>query len=59
MNHIGIPNKLLRAALALAGLFFTAASFPAAAADTDLADIPLANATTTSILPNIMLDLDN
>lgn len=59
MNPIGIPNKLLRAALTLAGLFLMAASVPATAADTDLADIPLANATTTTILPNIMLDLDN
>ena len=59
MNHTGIPNKLLRAALALAGLFLTAASLPVTAGDTDLADIPLANATTATILPNIMLDLDN
>lgn len=34
-------------------------AFASRAVGTDLADKPLANATTASILPNIMLDLDN
>ncbi len=42
--------------LSSAGLFFTSASH---AATVDLATVPLANATTTSVLPNLMFILDN
>lgn len=49
----------VRAMLAPLGLCLTLAMPPAAAAPTELADIPLANATSATILPNIMLDLDN
>lgn len=51
-------NKRFHAALAL-GACLIGLSFPAAAGTTDLADGPLANSTTTAILPNIMMDLDN
>lgn len=52
-------NKLLRAALISAGSCMALISYPAASGPTDLADGPLANATTAAILPNIMFDLDN
>lgn len=59
MNPNSISNKLFRATLISIGLCLAVASYPSAAVTTDLADVPLANATTTAILPNIMLDLDN
>lgn len=48
-----------RAMLAPLGLCLVLAVQPAAAGTTDLADVPLANASNANILPNIMLDLDN
>lgn len=59
MDWTTVPPRGLRAMLATLGLSLIAALQPAGAGPTELADIPLANATTTSILPNIMLDLDN
>lgn len=53
-----LSNKLLHATLMSGGLFLAAASWPSAAGVTDLGEIPLANSTTTTMLPNIMLDLD-
>lgn len=52
-------NKISCAMLVAAMFSLAATSWPAAAGTTDLADVPLANATTTTILPNIMLDVDN
>jgi len=52
-------NRLFRTALLAAGLCAAGASYHAMAGVTDLADGPLANATTTTILPNIMFDLDD
>lgn len=59
MHWTTVPQRGLRAVLASLGLCLATAMQPAAAGPTDLADIPLANATTANILPNIMLDLDN
>ncbi|KQV61628.1 MULTISPECIES: pilus assembly protein [unclassified Duganella] len=59
MDWTNVPQPGLRASLAALGLGLMLAMQPAAAAPTELADIPLANATTAPILPNIMLDLDN
>jgi type IV pilus assembly protein PilY1 len=52
-------NRLFRTALLVGGACLTGASYHAVAGVTDLADGPLANATTTTILPNIMFDLDD
>jgi type IV pilus assembly protein PilY1 len=49
-------NPTLPAKLLASGLLMAVAS---GAGGTDLADKPLANATTVAIMPNIMLDLDN
>lgn len=49
-------HHLPAAALCSAGLLLSAVT---QAGDTDLADKPLANSTTSAVLPNIMLDLDN
>ncbi|MGW8392837.1 pilus assembly protein [Pseudoduganella sp. HUAS MS19] len=59
MDWTNVPQPGLRALLASLGLSLAIAMQPAAAAPTELADIPLANASTAPILPNIMLDLDN
>lgn len=53
------PSKFIHAALLSLGASLTLAAAPALAASTDLANAPLANATTTEILPNILFDLDN
>jgi len=53
-----ISNKTLQAALLAAGLFTTMA-FRVADAATDLADVPLANATTATIRPNIAFVFDD
>lgn len=52
-------NKLLRMALIALCTGLTGLSTPAMAAPTVLENGPLANSTTTAILPNIMMDLDN
>ncbi|SHG58399.1 pilus assembly protein [Massilia sp. CF038] len=52
-------NRFVRTGLLSFGVCMSVVSPHAAAATTDLADAPLANATTTAILPNIMFDLDN
>jgi type IV pilus assembly protein PilY1 len=59
MDWTTVPQRGLRAVLASLGLCLAMAMQPAAAGPADLADVPLANATTANILPNIMLDLDN
>jgi type IV pilus assembly protein PilY1 len=59
MDWTNVPQPGLRALLASIGLSLAMAVQPAAAGTTELADIPLANASTAPILPNIMLDLDN
>jgi len=52
-------HRMVHAGMIALGLSLVAAPLVALAAPTDLADGPLANATTTQILPNIMFDLDN
>ncbi len=59
MDWTTVPQRALRAVLAPLGLCLAMALQPAAGGPADLADMPLANATTANILPNIMLDLDN
>ncbi|WP_426161975.1 pilus assembly protein [Pseudoduganella sp. R-32] len=59
MDWTNVPPPGLRALLASLGLSLALAAQPVSAAPTELADIPLANASTAPILPNIMLDLDN
>ncbi|HEY5799722.1 MAG TPA: hypothetical protein VIT92_05850, partial [Burkholderiaceae bacterium] len=54
-----IPKLPSQIVLASASLLLAFASSLSVAGDTDLADVPLANATTTTILPNIMFSLDN
>lgn len=58
MNFIHHSNTLRSLARIVSGLLLAAAVGGAAAAVTDLADEPLANSTTTPVLPNIMLDFD-
>jgi type IV pilus assembly protein PilY1 len=59
MDWNTVPQPSLRTLLASLGASLMLALQPAAAAPTELADIPLVNASTANILPNIMLDLDN
>lgn len=58
MNSNLFSNKWLRPILVSAGVV-SAATFGAADAATDLSNVPLINATTAVVLPNIMLDLDD
>lgn len=57
MNHQSTPAT--RLGLVLFPAFLLLAPVPGVPAVTDLANIPLTNATTAKILPNIMLDLDD
>ena len=59
MDWTNAPQAALRASLATIGLSLVLATLPAAAGVTELANVPLANATPANILPNLMLDLDN
>lgn len=59
MNNPRIPSPLSRARAIALGCLLIMGSFSLHAGATDLANIPLANATTVDILPNIMLDVDN
>ncbi|WP_028101226.1 pilus assembly protein [Pseudoduganella violaceinigra] len=58
MNWTNVPHSRLRALLASLGLCLIPMQV-AHSGPTELADIPMANASTANILPNIMLDLDN
>jgi type IV pilus assembly protein PilY1 len=59
MKSMQIPRKLSCGIIAFSGLMLTILSQPLTAGATDLSNVPLANATTTNILPNIMLGIDN
>lgn len=59
MDWTNVPQIGLRAKLASFGLCLATAMQAAHAGPTDLADTPMANASTANILPNIMLDIDN
>jgi len=59
MDWTNVPQAGLRAKLAALGLCLATGLQVAQAGPTDLADVPMANASTATILPNIMLDIDN
>ena len=61
MKSIPIPGRLTRGILALGVLIFLSLLIPltSVASDTDLAQVPLANAPSAVILPNIALVIDD
>lgn len=59
MKSKWIPGKLSGGIIALAGLILAVLSQPLTAGVTDLTNVPLANATTVNILPNIAMMIDD